>query len=96
MMKKQSKRNPAPEPALHASLLRWGEKSPEDLRRYAETLKKQAVELAAMAQAMEELGIASMRMDGVKKADQGLLKVDEFIGKLEYALNQKKREMRRG
>ena len=79
----------------HASQLRRGEKSSKDLRLYTETLRKQVGDLLALAQAMDEMELDSVRMDGVMKIDQGLKKIDEFIGKLEYAINEQKREMRR-
>src|SRR4051794_10033726 len=60
----------------HAAHLRRGDKSVAEIRRYADELRGRAAELAALAQAMQESGLAKVHLDGVTKLDRALPEID--------------------
>ena len=82
-------------PARHPAHLRRGEKSAVEVRRYSDELRGRAAELAALAQAMQESGLAQVHLDGVTKLDRVLPEIDSFLTYLETAVSEAKREQRR-
>lgn len=82
-------------PGGHAAHLRRGDKSLADVRRYAEELRGRAVELAALAQAMQESGLDKVHLDGVTKLDRALPEIDTFLTYLESGISEAKRLQRR-
>jgi len=72
-----------------------GEKTPHDVRQYAERINTQRLNLEALAQAMEEMGASSVRLDGVTKITRGLDLVDEFALLLEMAIKRAELEKRK-
>jgi len=85
----------AKKPGRHAAHLRRGEKTLAELRRYANELRLRSVELAALAQAMQESGLDTVHLDGVTKLDRALPEIDSFLTYLETAISEAKREQRR-
>lgn len=79
----------------HPSELRWGEKSEEEIRRYVQQLRDQAAELEALADAMRESGLEKVRLDGVTKVERAARQIDLFLGYLEAAVGETRREKRR-
>lgn len=82
-------------PAGHAAHLRRGDKSIAEVRRYADELRGRAVELAALAQAMQESGLDKVYLDGVTKLDRALPEIDSFLTYLESGISEAKRRERR-
>ncbi len=81
--------------AVVAAQLRRGEKSPDDIRRQADTLREQVGELLGLAQAMDDLQMETLVVDGVTKIERGVKLVDEFVANLEAAISKEKRQRRR-
>lgn len=74
---------------------RVGAKTPADLRAYAKKLEGRAGEMLALAEAMRQLGLDSVRVDGNTKADRGLRLIDEFIDRIDVLLRLEQRRQGR-
>ena len=84
MVKKgtRAKKNPAE--------LRWGNKTPDDLRTEAEDIARHAAVIRDAAELMDELGIKSLRVDGVRKIESGVELLKAYAHNLEAALLKEK------
>ena len=78
-----------------AAQLRRGEKTPDDIRRQADTMREQVGELLGLAQAMDDLQMDTLVVDGVTKIERGVKLVDDFVANLEAAISKEKRQRRR-
>jgi hypothetical protein len=65
---------------------RRGAKTPEDLKDAAESLSIQAANLLAQANAMEEMKMKAITVDGQTKWERGLKLVSEFVRNVEVAI----------
>jgi hypothetical protein len=78
-----------------AAQLRRGEKTSDDIRRQADTMREQVGELLGLAQAMDDLQMDRLVVDGVTKIERGVKLVDDFVANLEAAISKEKRQRRR-
>jgi hypothetical protein len=60
--------------------------SRDQLLELAKALREEAAKLDAQATATHDLGMDEVFIDGVTKADRGLLLVREFVGNVQIAL----------
>ena len=74
--------------------LRRAPKTPADLRDAAEMLSIQVAHLLAQAQAMEELKVKSLTIDGQTKWERGIKLVAEFVRNVEVAIIHEKTSTR--
>jgi hypothetical protein len=70
----------------HPSELRYGDRSPAELREGAEALHKQARTLDGIADSMDELNLPSITVDSVTKLERGLELVRAFLKATEKAV----------
>jgi len=82
---------PAKKSGGHASTLRWGKRSADELRGYLGRIRQQAAELDRLADAIDEAELSKVRVDGDTKLDRGLELVDQFLDNLHVAVSRARR-----
>jgi hypothetical protein len=70
----------------HSSQTRFGEKTPGDLRKAAETLIELAGQFTALADAMDDRKIKRVRMDGAMKLPKGISLIRTFAVNVQKGL----------
>lgn len=85
------KKNIRPNPAT----LRFGSVSAEELTDLAGKFDMYVGDLKALAQAMKEIGLKEVRIDGVTKATRAEKLIREYVDYVEDAINVARRERRR-
>jgi hypothetical protein len=74
---------------------RQGEFSPEKLRAFGAILERRKAALETVAAKMDSMGLKSLRIDGAKKFDLGIEKIDLFCGRCESAVSIRERQEER-
>lgn len=78
----------------HPSELRWGDKSQRDLKDAADQLRVQVTTLETVADAMVQLDVKTITVDGVTKLQRGIDEIDLFLANLESAVIRAKYRQR--